>query len=154
MAATVADVMSRDPIVVHRETSLTEVIKLLAEHRISGVPVVDQAGQLVGIVSESDLMWQETGVDVPPFITILDSVIYLKNPLQFEKELHKALGSTVADVMSDHPKTTTPQTLLRDATKYLLEGHVHRLPVVDESGAIVGILTRGDIIRAMAGGLQ
>ncbi|MBD2551980.1 MAG: CBS domain-containing protein [Limnothrix sp.] len=154
MAATVADVMSRDPIVVRRDTSLIEVIKLLAEQRISGVPVVDEAGQLIGVVSESDLMWQETGVDVPPFITILDSVIYLKNPLQFEKELHKALGSTVADVMSDRVKTTKPDTLLRDATRHLLEGNIHRMPVVDDAGAIVGILTRGDIIRAMANGLQ
>lgn len=80
MPKTVADAMSRDPIVVRPETPLNEAIQIIAERRISGLPVVDDAGQLVGIISETDLMWQETGVDPPPYIMFLDSVIYLKIP--------------------------------------------------------------------------
>ncbi|MCG9884490.1 MAG: CBS domain-containing protein [Cyanobacteria bacterium] len=154
MAATVADVMSRDPIAVNPHTPLKEAIKLLAEHRISGMPVIDDGGQLVGVISETDLMWQEAGMEVPPFIAILDSVIYLKNPLQFERELHKAIGQTVGDVMTQPATTTRPDVSLHDATKHLLDGGFHRLPVVDGAGAVVGILTRGDIVRAMAAGLE
>jgi len=62
---TVADAMSRDPIVVRPETPLNEAIQILAERRISGLPVVDDAGR--GIISETDLMWQETGVDLPSY---------------------------------------------------------------------------------------
>ena len=153
MPATVADVMSRDPITVSPETPMKDAIQLLAEHRISGLPVLDSEQKLVGIISEADLIWQESGVDVPPYITILDSVIYLKNPITFEQELHKAMGATVSEAMTSKVKTTSPNITLRDASRDLHENGVHRLPVLDGTGQLVGILTRGDIIRAMAAGL-
>ncbi|MEM9770864.1 MAG: CBS domain-containing protein [Cyanobacteria bacterium P01_D01_bin.73] len=154
MPATVADVMSREPIAVTPETSMKEAIQLLAENRISGMPVLDAQQKLVGVISETDLLWQESGVDVPPYIAILDSVIYLKNPVTFEQELHKAVGATVADAMTTKVKTTTPEITLREASRKLHGDGVHRLPVLDEAGKVVGILTRGDIIRAMAAGLS
>jgi CBS domain-containing protein len=152
MPKTVADVMSRNPIVVRPETPLNEAIHILAEQRISGLPVVDEAGTLVGIVSETDLMWQETGVTPPAYIMFLDSVIFLKNPAQYERDLHKALGQTVGEVMSRDPVTVAPDKLLRDAAQMMHDRNVHRLPVVDETGNVIGILTRGDIVRAMAAG--
>lgn len=150
MPKTVADVMSRDPIVVRSETSLNEAIQILAERRISGLPVVDDAGKLVGIISETDLMWQETGVTPPAYIMFLDSVIYLQNPATYERDLHKALGQTVGEVMSKDPITTSPEKTLTQAARVMHDKNVHRLPVLDESGQVIGILTRGDIVRAMA----
>lgn len=150
MPKTVADVMSRDPIVVRSETSLNEAIQILAERRISGLPVVDDAGKLVGIISETDLMWQETGVTPPAYIMFLDSVIYLQNPATYERDLHKALGQTVGEVMSKDPITTSPEKTLTEAARVMHDKDVHRLPVLDESGQVIGILTRGDIVRAMA----
>ena len=150
MPKTVADAMSRDPIVVRPETPLNEAIKILAERRISGLPVVDDASQLVGIISETDLMWQETGVTPPAYIMFLDSVIYLKNPATYERDLHKALGQTVGEVMSRDPVVILPDKPLKDAAQLMHERSIHRLPVLDVEGHIVGILTRGDIIRAMA----
>lgn len=144
--------MSRDPIVVRPETSLNEAIQILAERRISGLPVVDDAGQVVGIISETDLMWQQTGVTPPAYIMFLDSVIFLKNPAQYERDLHKALGQTVGEVMSRDPVTVDPDKLLKDAAQMMHDRNVHRLPVVDETGNVIGILTRGDIVRAMAAG--
>ncbi|HIK55604.1 MAG TPA: CBS domain-containing protein [Synechococcales cyanobacterium M55_K2018_004] len=151
MTTTVADVMSRDPIVVKPETPLQEAIKILAERRISGLPVVDDGGQLVGIVSETDLMWRETGVTLPPYIMLLDSVIYLENPAKYERALHKALGQTVGEVMTKkNLLTIKPDKPLRDAAQLMHERSVHRLPVVDDTGKVVGILTRGDIVRHLA----
>ena len=150
MPKTVADVMTPDPIVVQRETSLTEAIKTLAEKHISGLPVVDDAGHLVGIISETDLMWQETGVTPPAYIMFLDSVIYLKNPATYERDLHKSLGQTVGEVMSDKVISTAPDKPLRDAAKIMRDRKVQRLPVIDAEGQVIGILTRGDIVRAMA----
>lgn len=150
MPKTVADVMSRDPIVVRSETSLNEAIQILAERRISGLPVVDDGGKLVGIISETDLMWQETGVTPPAYIMFLDSVIYLQNPATYERDLHKALGQTVGEVMSKDPITTSPEKTLTQAARVMHDKNVHRLPVLDESGQVIGILTRGDIVRAMA----
>ncbi|TAE55903.1 MAG: CBS domain-containing protein [Nostocales cyanobacterium] len=150
MLKTVADVMSSDPIVVSPETPLKEAIQILAEKRISGLPVINDAGKLVGIISETDLMWQETGVTPPAYIMFLDSVIYLQNPATYDRDLHKALGQTVGEVMSKNPLTITPEKYVKEAAKMIQDHKVHRLPVLDSAGKVIGILTRGDIIRAMA----
>lgn len=150
MPKTVADAMSRDPVVVRTETPLNEAIQILAERRISGLPVVDDAGQLVGIISETDLMWRETGVTPPAYIMFLDSVIYLQNPAKHERELHKALGQTVGEVMSSDPISISPDKALKEAAQIMHEKEVRRLPVVDDAGQVIGILTRGDIVQAMA----
>lgn len=150
MPKTVADVMTRDPITVRPETSITEVIQAIAERKISGLPVVDETGKLVGVISETDLMWQETGVTPPAYIMILDSVIYLENPTRYQKDLHKALGQTAGEVMSRDPTTTTADKLLSDAARVMHDRNVRRLLVLDNARHVVGILTRGDIVRAMA----
>jgi CBS domain-containing protein len=150
MPKTVTEVMTRDPIVVQRETPLQEAIQILAEKRISGIPVVDDGSKLVGIISETDLMWQETGVTPPAYIMFLDSVIYLQNPATYERELHKVLGQTVGEVMSKNPIAISPEQTVKQAAQLMQERNVHRLPVINSANQVVGILTRGDIVRAMA----
>lgn len=150
MPKTVADVMSHDPIVVSPQTPLKEAIQILAERRISGLPVVDELGKLVGVISETDLMWRETGATPPPYIMILDSVIYLENPGRYEQELHKALGQTVGEVMTPEAITIKPEKPLREAAQLMHDKNIRRLPVIDAAGLVIGILTRGDIVRAMA----
>jgi CBS domain-containing protein len=146
----VSDIMTRDPIVVTPETPLKEAIQLIATNHISGLPVVNADGKLVGIISETDLMWQETGVKPPAYIMLLDSVIYLENPATYDRELHKALGQTVQDVMTKEVVTTAPDKPLREAARMMHSRKIHRLPVVDGSKHVIGILTRGDIVRFMA----
>jgi CBS domain-containing protein len=150
MSKQVAQFMTPNPQTVSPETPLQEAIQLLANNRISGLPVVNTEGKLVGILSDTDLMWQETGADPPPYIMFLDSVIFLQNPARYEKELHKSLGQTVGEVMSSKPVTIAPGQTLREAAKLMHDKNVRRLPVLDEAGQVVGILTHGDIIRAMA----
>lgn len=151
MTQTVADVMTRDLFTVTPETPLQEAIQLLAKNRISGLPVVTKTGELKGVLSESDLMWQVTGAPLPAYIMLLDSVIYLENPARYNEEVHKALGQTVSEVMShDKVITTKPDASLREAAQLMHHKKVTRLPVLDSSGALVGILTQGDIVRALA----
>jgi len=149
MPKTVSDIMTRDPITATPNMPLTDAIKLLAERRISGLPVVEN-GKLVGVVAESDLMWRESGVTPPPYIMLLDSVIYLENPARYERELHKALGQTVGDVMTRNPVTISPDATLAKAAGLMHERSIQRLPVLNAVGQVVGILTRGDIVRMMA----
>lgn len=153
MTATVADFMTRDPIAVHPQTPLTEAIRILADKRISGLPVVDEAGHLVGVISETDLMWRESGVpNPPPYIQVLDSFIYLENIGRYEKELHKALGETVADLMTTKPLTIAVDRPLPEAARAFNDHKVQRLFVLSGDQRVVGVITRGDIIRAMAQG--
>ena len=151
MTQTVADVMTPDPITVTPQTSLSEAIRILVEKRISGLPVVDDDGKLMGVISDTDLMWQETGVEPPPYIMILDSVIYLQNPARYEKEIHKALGQTVGEVMTAEPISVESMKSLKEAAHLMHEKKVRRLPVVDQkTKKVIGILTQGDVIRTMA----
>lgn len=150
MSKTVAQVMTHNPIMVNPQTPLKQAIQILAEKQISGLPVVDDMSKLVGIISETDLMWQETGITPPAYIMFLDSVIYLQNPATYERDLHKALGQTVGEVMSNNPITISPDQSLKAAAKIIQDHKVRRLPVVDDAGTVIGILTRGDIIRTMA----
>ncbi len=143
--------MTPNPITITPAAPLQEAIQILAEKRISGLPVVNDQGDLIGIISDTDLMWQESGVDAPPYIMLLDSIIYLQNPARHEKEIHKALGQTVEEVMSDRPITIKADQSLREAAHLMNDKKIRRLPVVDsQSGQLVGILTQGDIIRDMA----
>ncbi len=150
MNKTVAEIMTADPITVSPETSLQEAIRILAEKKISGLPVVNSQGKLVGIISETDLTWQATGVDTPPYIMFLDSVIYLQNPAKHNQEVHKALGQTVEEAMSDRPVTIKGNQLVREAARIMHEKKIRRLPVVDDQSQLIGIITQGDVIRMMA----
>ena len=151
MPKTVADAMTPNPITVKPELPLQQAIHILADNKISSVPVVDEASKLVGILSETDILWQESGVTPPPYITIFDSVIYLENPARYEKELHKALGQTVGEVMTQEDVATiTPDQALSEAARVLHEKRVHQLPVLDESKNVIGVICCSDIIRMMA----
>ncbi|MCC0178413.1 CBS domain-containing protein [Waterburya agarophytonicola K14] len=150
MNKTVAEIMTANPTTVSPQTSLQEAIQILAEKEISGLPVVDENGQLVGVISETDLTWQATGVDAPPYVMFLDSVIYLQNPLKHNEEVHKALGQTVEEAMSDRPTTVKGSQLVREAARIMHDKKVRRLPVVDNDSKLIGIITQGDVIKMMA----
>jgi CBS domain-containing protein len=150
MSKTVADLMTRDPITVTPATPLSVAVKILVDRQVSGLPVVDEAGKLVGVISESDLMWREKGIDLPPHIMFLDSVIYLQNPAKYDLELHKVLGQTVGEVMTAHAISITANATLPAAARIMHDKKIHRLPVIDADNRPIGIITQGDIVRAIA----
>ena len=145
----VSEVMTRPVISVTPQTPLQDAVKLLSEHHISGLPVVD-GGKLVGELSEQQLMARETGFEAGPYVMLLDSVIYLKNPLQWDKEVHQVLGNSVGELMAGHPHICKPDLALPAAAKLLQDRRTQRLFVVDAQQAVVGVLTRGDVVRALA----
>ena len=145
----VSEVMTRPVISVTPQTPLQEAVKLLSEHHISGLPVVD-GSKLVGELSEQQLMARETGFEAGPYVMLLDSVIYLKNPLQWDKEVHQVLGNSVGELMVGHPHICKPDLALPAAAKLLQDRRTQRLFVVDGQQALVGVLTRGDVVRALA----
>ena len=145
----VSEVMTRPVISVTPQTPLQDAVKLLSEHHISGLPVVD-GGKLVGELSEQQLMARETGFEAGPYVMLLDSVIYLKNPLQWDKEVHQVLGNSVGELMAGHPHACKPDLALPAAAKLLQDRRTQRLFVVDAQQALVGVLTRGDVVRALA----
>jgi CBS domain-containing protein len=146
----VSEVMSTPVRQVSLETPLQEAVQLMSEHHISALAVVDVAGALVGELTEQDLMVRESGFQPGPYVMLLDAVIYLRNPLNWDKEVHQVLGSTVGEVMSRNPHTCSGELSLPAAARQLHEGSTQRLFVLDGARQPVGVLTRGDVVRALA----
>ena len=146
----VSAVMSTPVFSVTPATPLQEAVQLMSEHHVSGLAVVDAAGVLVGELTEQDLMVRESGFDAGPYVMLLDAVIYLRNPLNWDKEVHQVLGSSVGDVMISNPHSCSAELPLPAAAKLLHERGTQRLFVLDGQKQPVGVLTRGDVVRALA----
>lgn len=148
-SALVQDFMTANPVTIQPQDSVETVLKLLEERRISGLPVVDETGKVVGIVSETDLLFRERPIRMPLYLTFLGSVIYLEPLDKFDQQLKKSLGMLVQDVMTPNPTTVTSATPISQAANLMLEKQINRLPVVDEAAKLAGIITRNDLVRAL-----
>lgn len=144
----VRDIMTTDVISVKRETTIRELAELFTTHRVGSVPVVDDSGNLIGIVTESDLIEQDRSLHIPTVISLFDWVIYLESEKKFEKELQKMTGQTVGDIYTDTVEMVTPDTLVSDVADLMSSKKLHALPVV-EGKRLVGIVSRIDLIRTM-----
>lgn len=145
-----SDIMTREVITVSLETTVQQLAQLLSAHGISGVPVVDPDGKVLGIVTESDLIDQNKKVHIPTIVTILDSFFFLENPDKMEQEMRKIAGATVADIYSSPAVTVTTTTPVDEIATIMSEKNVHTLPVVDD-GQLFGIIGKKDIIKTIAG---
>jgi CBS domain-containing protein len=137
----VKDVMTKDVVTVQPRTPLKDVAQVLVERRIAGVPVVDEDGTVVGVVSEGDILVKErdrngAGSLFGHFFDLDDS----------DRAKHDARDA--ADAMTAPAVTIRPSRPLAEAASLMLDRGVNRLPVVDRNGRLVGIVTRADLVRA------
>ena len=146
----VSDVMTQPLLSVPPETPLQQAVQLINDHHVSGLPVVDAQGSLIGELSEQDLMVRESGVDAGPYVMLLDSVIYLRNPLNWDRQVHQVLGTSVNDLMRKDVHSCRGDLPLPKAASLLHERGTQRLFVVDAAKKPVGVVTRGDVVRALA----
>jgi CBS domain-containing protein len=145
----VKDIMVTEVIAIQENASVDELSKLLIENKISGVPVVDKDGKLVGIATEGDLIVKDSDLHFPSYFKLLDSIIYLESLNKFKTSLKKYLGTKVSDVMTTDIKTVKEDTPVSDAANLMIRHNINRLPVLDNKGEMVGIITRADIVKSM-----
>ncbi len=145
----VKDLMTLDPITVKPLDLVETVLQRLEERHVSGLPVVDDDGKVVGVISEADLLFRERPIKLPLYLNFLGSFIYLEPPGKFKQQLRKTLGVLVQDVMTANPMTVTPETPIATAADLMVEKRVNRLPVVDQDGQLLGIITREDLLKAL-----
>jgi CBS domain-containing protein len=144
----VRDIMTTPVITVHPEMGLKELVALFRDKRLGGVPVVNDEDELVGIVTEGDLMALDADVALPHYFEILDSIIYLGSRKKFEEQLRKASAATVGDLMTPAPFTVKPDDLARSAATLMSRHGFDRVPV-EEDGKVVGIVSRHDIMKLL-----
>jgi CBS domain-containing protein len=143
------DIMTRDVIVVRPETGIEELAKILVEHKISGAPVVNEDGEIIGIVTENDLISRNKRIHIPTFIRLFDAFIMLERPSKMEEEIKKMIATTVGDICTKNVITVSEDTPVEDIATIMAEKKVHLIPVVDGK-RVVGIIGKVDIIKAMA----
>jgi CBS domain-containing protein len=116
----IKELMTKNVVTVSSEASLKDVAGLLAQYRVSGLPVVDAEGTVVGVISEADILLKELG--------------------------DKAL--TAEQAMTSPARTIGPERPVAEAAKRMIDEHVNRFPVVDRDDKLIGIVTRADLVRA------
>jgi CBS domain-containing protein len=136
----VKELMTRDVLTVTPETPLKYVAALLAEHGISGVPVCDPEGRLLGVVSEADIVYREQGPRQSGLLARL-----------FQRDDEKAIARTAGEAMTSPPLTVTPGRPIANVAKMMVKNGVNRLPVVQDD-KLIGIVTRADLVRAFLRG--
>ncbi|KAL6854547.1 hypothetical protein ACP4OV_019109 [Aristida adscensionis] len=142
--------------VVKRTTSVDEALELLVQHRISGFPVIDDDWKLVGVVSDYDLLALDSMSECSIRIGLTDTNTSMfpdvdsnwKTFREIQRLLSKTNGKVIGDVMTSSPLAVRENTNLDAATRLLLETKYRRLPVVDSTGKLVGMITRGNVVKA------
>jgi CBS domain-containing protein len=150
----VRQVMTTDVLSFRPSDSVETAARALSERRLGGAPVVDDDGMVVGLLEDDDLIVQDTRLHFPTVISVFGAYLELPSSLhRFESDLRKAVGSTVADVMDADAPTCRPEDTLETVATALHERNASRMAVVDDDGRLIGVVSRGDLVRAIVGGV-
>ena len=150
MALTVADIMETDVPAVYATDTVERVLEVLKEHELPGIPVINEGGRCVGIITEEDLVLsgEDADLHLPHYFQLFGGFVFLESLGHFEERLRKAVASTAADLMTEHPVTIEPSSSVEEAARLIARKKHNRLPVV-EHGRLVGVVTRLDVLEAL-----
>ena len=151
MPVPVREVMDPEPVTVRSDTPVEDVIRLLGDSELPGVPVVEEDGRCVGIVTEADLVIADEQGDLhlPHYIELFGGVVFLEPLRHFEERLRKAFAAKALDMMTPDQITVEPDAGAREAARIISESGHNRLPVT-EGGRLVGVVSRADVLEALA----
>lgn len=142
------DIMVRDVITVHQNDSIESVARILVSHNISGVPVVNDAGNLVGMVTEGDLLYKEVNPRLPDYVNVLGAIIFYNGVEQFHDDFKKLIAGRAREIMTDEVITVSEDTELQEVAQIMVENGIKRVPVVKDQ-KMIGIISRCDMIKTL-----
>ena len=146
---TAKEIMTEDVITVTKDTSIKNLSDLFIKHKVNGFPVVEDDGQLIGIVTEKNLIEQNKNLHIPTVIALFDAVIYLESGKKFEEEVKHFNATLVKDIYTANVVTVTSDATLHEIASLMADESVHSIPVV-EGKNILGIIGKLDIIKGLA----
>jgi CBS domain-containing protein len=149
VALTVRDIMDPDPVSVTVADTVEMVLRTMSEHDLSGLPVVNEGGRCVGIITEADLVLSDEGEDfhLPHHFQLMGGIVFLERWSHFEERAQKAFAANAEQMMTPDPVTIEPDASVREAAHVIAEKKHNRLPVI-EHGRLVGVVTRADVLAA------
>lgn len=143
------DIMTRDVITVTPSTTIEDLAHILIDHNISGAPVVDERGALLGIVTENDLISKNKRLHIPTIMRLFDAYIMLESPATIEKEIRKMAAVTVNDIFIKDAVSVSEETSVEEIATIMSEKKAYLIPVV-AGGKIAGIIGKMDLIKGIA----
>ena len=142
--------MTEQVFTLHPEMSVEEAVGELSRRGISGAPVVDDDGRLIGLLDDSDLLLSEARLHAPTTIELLGAYITFPGEhRRYEEQLRQALAQTVGVAMDTEPHAIGPDATVEEAATIMVDTGVSRVPIVDGQQRVVGIVTRGDLVGAL-----
>jgi CBS domain-containing protein len=150
MALTVRDVMEFDAPSVYETDSLERVLKVMREHGLSGVPVTNEGGRCVGIITDDDLVMtgEDADLHLPHYFELFGGLVFVEPFSHFRDRLRKATAATAEDLMTPDPVTIEADASVHEAARLIAAKKHNRLPVI-EHGRLVGVVTRLDVLGAL-----
>ncbi len=145
------NIMTSCVVTISSDATIGELSKILLENKISGVPVVDKEGKLIGIVSEADIIRENIKVRFPFYFDPLMFSGFVGDFENYSEDIKEYLNTRVEEIMNHHVKTVKPATPVSETVDIMLSNRINRIPVVDENKKVVGIITRADVIKSMIG---
>src|ERR1035437_39031 len=145
---TVADIMTSNVVSIKGTTTVREMAGIFDTMRLGTLPIVDDAGNLTGIVTASDLVEQDRPLHIPTVISLFDWVIPLGGESSLQRDLDKISAQTASELASTDIVTVTPSDSVSSVAEIMSSKKLHALPVV-EGKKLVGMVSRIDIIRSM-----
>jgi CBS-domain-containing membrane protein len=154
MPKAAADIMQTDVPTLSTGDDATQAIKLLAEHELGALPVVNSEDRVIGIVSESDLVLADEQADLhlPRFFDFMGGIIFTGSMKGFEERLRKGFATNVRDLMTEDPVVARVDDPVEKVARLIAEKHHNHLPVVDAAGKLAGMVTRADALAALVEG--
>ena len=148
---TVRDLMRSEVPVAAQSDSIATVARLMAESGLPGVPILDDASEIVGIVTEKDLIARQADVEVPTPLPFLDAIFELDGGRDFEEDLRHVLAVTAGDLMTSPVYNVLDTATLSQVATLMVDENVNPIPVLDhQSRVLVGIVSRADLVRVIA----
>jgi len=146
---TATDIMTKDVITATSGTTVEELARLLIDHKISGVPILNDDKKIIGIVTENDLIKKNKRFHIPTIIRLFDAYFLLDSG-KVEEEIKKMVATTVGEICTTKVVSIQEDTTLEEIATIMAEQHVHLLPVLRDN-EVVGIVGKADVVRSMTG---
>jgi CBS domain-containing protein len=134
---------------VSPDDSIATTARLLAKHRVPGVPVVEN-GKIIGIVTESDIIMREADVDVPTPVPFLDAIFMADAGPEFDDELRKVLAVNARQLMTSPVISVRSSATLTEVATVMVDRGVNPVPVLDEALRVIGLVSRADLVRVIS----
>ena len=143
------DIMKKNVIFVSKEEKVKDIVSILMQNHVSGVPVVDNNKQLVGIVTEKDLITKEKGLNISSYLEFVASILFIDGEIPYKQKYRHLNYLTASDIMSSPVYAVHVDATIGEIASIMVNRRINRIPVINERNQLVGIIGRSDLLPTL-----